>query len=226
MSDSNDLTTAFDNMKLFTQDHLITSLRPDLREGVLEASQILEKEILRLKTENANLENKLELKHAENLNLERSPETGVKDVENLNPERSSEPGVKHVENLNLERSPETRVKDAENLNLERSPEPGVKHAENLNPERSTEPGSDTKSQSIQSFPSKADTSEVISENYGDVALAAWSKQHILLFSIPVQYVTHFLESTTIKQKTASEKLTAQTTFHYLKIIKSDQIYFH
>nr|XP_014279676.1 uncharacterized protein LOC106682982 isoform X5 [Halyomorpha halys] len=139
MSDSNDLTTAFDNMKLFTQDHLITSLRPDLREGVLEASQILEKEILRLKTENANLENKLELKHAENLNLERSPETGVKDVENLNPERSSEPGVKHVENLNLERSPETRVKDAENLNLERSPEPGVKHAENLNPERSTEP---------------------------------------------------------------------------------------
>ncbi|XP_014279657.1 uncharacterized protein [Halyomorpha halys] len=149
MSDSNDLTTAFDNMKLFTQDHLITSLRPDLREGVLEASQILEKEILRLKTENANLENKLELKHAENLNLERSPETGVKDVENLNPERSSEPGVKHVENLNLERSPETRVKDAENLNLERSPEPG----------------SDTKSQSIQSFPSKADTSEVISENY-------------------------------------------------------------
>ncbi|XP_066901719.1 uncharacterized protein [Halyomorpha halys] len=117
MSDSNDLTTAFDNMKLFTQDHLITSLRPDLREGVLEASQILEKEILRLKTENANLENKLELKHAENLNLERSPETGVKD--------------------------------AENLNLERSPEPG----------------SDTKSQSIQSFPSKADTSEVISENY-------------------------------------------------------------
>ncbi|XP_066901718.1 uncharacterized protein [Halyomorpha halys] len=133
MSDSNDLTTAFDNMKLFTQDHLITSLRPDLREGVLEASQILEKEILRLKTENANLENKLELKHAENLNLERSPETGVKD--------------------------------AENLNLERSPEPGVKHAENLNPERSTEPGSDTKSQSIQSFPSKADTSEVISENY-------------------------------------------------------------
>ncbi|XP_066901717.1 uncharacterized protein [Halyomorpha halys] len=210
MSDSNDLTTAFDNMKLFTQDHLITSLRPDLREGVLEASQILEKEILRLKTENANLENKLELKHAENLNLERSPETGVKDVENLNPERSSEPGVKHVENLNLERSPETRVKDAENLNLERSPEPG----------------SDTKSQSIQSFPSKADTSEVISENYGDVALAAWSKQHILLFSIPVQYVTHFLESTTIKQKTASEKLTAQTTFHYLKIIKSDQIYFH
>lgn len=59
MSDPNELLRAFNNMKLYTQDHMILSMRPELRKGVLEAIQIFEKEIIRLKTERVELERKL-----------------------------------------------------------------------------------------------------------------------------------------------------------------------